>query len=73
MLWALPPNLTILAKLNGGEFPDKFVKRPLEDTSMPGAHEMPIWGTRWRAEGAAGAGSMARVIAVMAYLETVQE
>lgn len=76
MLRVPPPNLTILAKINGGEFPDKFVKRALEGINMPGAHgtrEMPIWGARWRAEGEGSAGSMARVIAVMAYLETIQE
>lgn len=75
MLRVAPPNLTVLAQMNGGEFPDKRVRRTLEGFNMPGAHgnnEMPIWGRRWREGGAGSVGAQARVIAVIAYLRTIQ-
>jgi mono/diheme cytochrome c family protein len=45
------PNLTLLAKNNGGVFPEKEVREFIDGTKTAAAHgtrEMPIWGNAFR-------------------------
>jgi hypothetical protein len=48
-----PPDLTTLAKGNGGKFPKELVAGVLSGQASPAAHgdpEMPVWGlVFWRA------------------------
>ena len=49
-----PPDLTTLARRNGGKFPDAYVSSVLQNgVVMPthGPAEMPIWGTDFRVRG----------------------
>lgn len=49
------PDLTTLAKHNGGVFPVERVYQVIDGTRMPKAHgstDMPIWGQRYRVEAA---------------------
>ncbi len=76
MLRTPPPDLTGLARANGGSFPELQVRGAVDGRGMPGAHgtaEMPIWGRRWREVGESEAGVKARLIAVIAYLRTLQK
>ena len=74
-----PPNLTQLAKLNGGMFPAERTRRVIDgrDARARGAHgslEMPVWGDAFaRREGLTDAQARARIDAIVRYLETVQE
>ena len=46
-LRTVPPNLTLLAKLNGGVFPKNFVEMAIDGRKSLRAHgtyEMPVWG-----------------------------
>jgi mono/diheme cytochrome c family protein len=46
-----PANLTLLAKNNGGVFPEKEVREFIDGTKTAAAHgtrEMPIWGNAFR-------------------------
>jgi mono/diheme cytochrome c family protein len=58
-----PANLTLLAKNNGGVFPEKEVRDFIDGTKTSAAHgsrAMPIWGDafRMRTGAAAGAGGI---------------
>ena len=49
------PDLTLIAKRNGGVFPVDRVKMAIDGRATPRAHgtsEMPIWGTRYSVEAA---------------------
>jgi len=49
----MPPDLTTLARRNGGVFPDAYVSDVLKTGVMLPAHgaaEMPVWGTAFSAE-----------------------
>ena len=49
------PDLTLIAKRNGGVFPVDRVKMAIDGRATPRAHgtsEMPIWGTRYSLEAA---------------------
>jgi mono/diheme cytochrome c family protein len=49
------PDLTLIAKRNGGAFPVDRVKMAIDGRATPRAHgtsEMPIWGTRYSVEAA---------------------
>lgn len=51
-----PPDLTVLAKKNGGVFPAERVHQVIDGRAQVGAHgsrEMPIWGARYSAAVAA--------------------
>lgn len=42
-----PPDLTLLARRNGGQFPEERVRKIIEGEESPVAHgsrEMPVWG-----------------------------
>jgi mono/diheme cytochrome c family protein len=54
-----PANLTLLAKNNGGVFPEKEVRDFIDGTKTSAAHgsrEMPIWGDAFRMRSASQAG-----------------
>ena len=78
-----PPNLTLLAKQHGGQFPlDVFVKK-IDGREMPRVHGdpwMPVWGTVLSEE-IAGANEpkaavegkvQGRIFAIAEYLRTIQ-
>jgi mono/diheme cytochrome c family protein len=53
-LKAPPPDLTTLARRNGGRFPAVRVYQSIEGSAMIAAHgssEMPVWGTVFRQQG----------------------
>jgi mono/diheme cytochrome c family protein len=55
MMEARVPDLTVLAKKNGGVFPVERVYETIDGTRMMKAHgtsDMPIWGQRYRVEAA---------------------
>ena len=42
-----PPNLTLLSRKNGGEFPADYIYRVIDGRDLPRAHgssDMPVWG-----------------------------
>ncbi len=68
-----PPNLTLLAKRNGGVFPSDVVEQTIDGRKASrahGSHEMPVWGDIFsqlqkdRAE--------ARIRSVVEYLKSIQ-
>jgi mono/diheme cytochrome c family protein len=75
-----PPDLTTLAKRNGGSFPDLKVAEIVDGRDPRTAHgtrEMPIWGTRF---GATAAGEPFKQAAIrgevalfVAYLRSIQQ
>ncbi len=78
------PDLTTIAKRNGGVFPVDRVKLAIDGRATPRAHgtsEMPIWGTRYSVEGApryddfrydSEAFVQVRVLALVDYLYRLQ-
>ncbi len=78
------PDLTVLAKKNGGVFPVERVYEFIDGTRMVKAHgtsEMPIWGQRYRVEAAnyyvdvpydEGMFVRTRILALIEYLSTLQ-
>ena len=76
-----PPNLRLLAKKNGNEFPFWDVYRKIDggaEVRGHGTREMPIWGDRFRAD-ADGEGKAAlsqaagRILGLVFYLQYIQE
>ena len=84
VLKANMPDLTTIAKRNGGVFPVDRVKMAIDGRATPRAHgtsEMPIWGTRYSVEGApryddfrydSEAFVQVRVLALVDYLHRLQ-
>ena len=73
-----PPNLTQLAKLNGGMFPAERTRRVIDGREAGvrahGTIEMPVWGDAFiRREGLTDAAARARIDAIVSYLEAIQE
>jgi mono/diheme cytochrome c family protein len=78
------PDLTLIAKRNGGAFPVDRVKMAIDGRATPRAHgtsEMPIWGTRYSVEAApryddfrwdSEAFVQVRVLALVDYLYRLQ-
>jgi mono/diheme cytochrome c family protein len=78
------PDLTTIAKRNGGVFPLDRVKMAIDGRATPRAHgtsEMPIWGTRYSVEAApryddfrydSEAYVQVRVLALVDYLYRMQ-
>ena len=72
-----PPDLTLLAKKNGGTFPAEHVRKMLSewvDISAHGSREMPIWGDLFNPKSAADqqvANDQFKNLVV--YLESIQE
>jgi len=76
MLRTAPPDLTQLARANGGEFPHERALRVVDGRDLPLAHgtaDMPIWGRVLSEAGESDTGVRLRVRDVVAYLRTLQE
>jgi mono/diheme cytochrome c family protein len=75
-LKAIPPDLTLLAKDNGGKFPGDFVSTVLDNGwHYPGhgTKEMPIWGPLFRGMAKGDdAGARLRAANVIEYLKSIQ-
>jgi len=71
-----PPDLTLLAKNNGGKFPDAHVANVLRSGSTLPAHgssEMPIWGPLFASMSKQNDAQVAQRIAnLTSYLKTLQ-
>ncbi|MGA7521796.1 MAG: cytochrome c [Acidobacteriaceae bacterium] len=75
-----PTDLTVLAKNNGGHFPDMHIVTVLQfgtENAAHGSQEMPIWGTAFRslARGSATPGiqEQQRIVNLTAYLKSLQQ
>jgi mono/diheme cytochrome c family protein len=80
-----PPDLTSLAKTNGGMFPVSRVTKVIDGRTQIAAHgsrDMPIWGRRWGASAAEHYFDVPydqefyirlRVISIIDYLNRVQQ
>ena len=79
-----PPDLTILAKQNGGKFPAESVRETVEGAKVVTAHgtrQMPIWGMEFLLPPASrvGAGgprltsAKRRIEMLVTYIESIQE
>ena len=72
-----PPDLTRIAKRNGGQFPFWTVYTEIDGEKPVRAHElspMPLWGARFRDEEKEGQPPVfLRVLALTHYLESIQE
>ena len=70
------PDLTQLAAHNGGVFPSARIRRIVDgrDVASHGDREMPVWGTAFQTskEGLTEAVARARIDAIVAYLEGIQ-
>jgi len=75
-LKSMPPDLTQLAKKNGGKFPVGNVRQLLgggSSTPAHGSEEMPIWGPVFRAMNPNESIAKLRVDNLMRYLESIQQ
>lgn len=71
-----PPDLTLLAKNNGGKFPDAKVMHILEsgpDIPAHGSKEMPVWGPIFRSLGSNQSLGHVRQVNLTEYLKGIQE
>ena len=85
LLTSKVPDLTTLQADNGGVFPVARVFEVINDgggVNSHGTYEMPAWGQRYRASAPdmlgpfgtkAEAGALARLLALVEYLTTIQE
>jgi len=71
-----PPDLTILARRNGGTFPTKDVIAFIVGTGRPlpahGPGDMPVWGPIFRALEASDPRVKVRIENIVAYIESIQ-
>lgn len=75
LLREAPPDLTVLARDNGGEFPAAAVRAAVDGRDMPLAHgtsDMPLWGKLLREAGECEERTRSRVGDVVAWLRTLQ-
>lgn len=73
-LRAKPPNLTELAKNNGGVFPSEVLYQIIDGrrtTRAHGTHEMPVWGNVFRTFGPEYI-VRNRILAIIGYLKSIQ-
>ncbi len=73
-----PPDLTLLAKKNGGEYPEKRVARTIDGRDPAKGHggpDMPVWGDAFKnvQNGFDEAKVKQKVDALVDYLHTIQE
>jgi mono/diheme cytochrome c family protein len=73
-----PADLTLLAKNNGGKFPDAKVQQAIKgDPDMPSAHgskEMPVWGpTFWMLGEKSQAQEQLRIHNLASYVASLQQ
>jgi mono/diheme cytochrome c family protein len=73
-LRVVPPDLTTLARRNGGSFPRERVTRAVEGVGFRshGDREMPIYGNLFRRIRPGDSGATARIDAVVTFLESIQ-
>ena len=74
-LKAKPPDLTVLAKNNGGQFPSARIRKKImgDDVVMShGSREMPIWGPIFHQIEADQDFGNVRLQNLMTYLESIQ-
>lgn len=73
----MPPDLTQFTRRNGGIFPRERVYRIIDGRDVPshGDREMPIWGDAFKHSGGGSSAESvkARIDAIVAYLEAIQE
>lgn len=79
-----PPDLTLLAKRNGGVFPMARLYEVIEGTNIPahGTRDMPIWGREYKIQAAEHFVDMpydpeafvrARILSLLEYINRLQE
>ena len=76
-----PPDLTVLARNNGGVFPTQRVYNSIDGRNGIPSHErfdMPFWGTTFQREGkeftpASDAEVKARIMKIVDYIKTIQQ
>jgi mono/diheme cytochrome c family protein len=71
----LPPNLSTLARRNGGTFPAERVRQIIEG-SGPAAHgtrDMPVWGPLLERMALGGSGGPDRINALVRHIQDMQE
>ena len=72
----MPPDLTKFTTRNGGVFPSERVRRIIDgrDVMAHGDRSMPVWGSVFsRQQGADDAAAAARIEALVAFLQSIQE
>ncbi len=73
-LEAVPPDLTLLSKKNGGIFPRDSVLKTIDgrqDVEAHGPRDMPVWGYKYMRSG--DAGEKTRQDALIDYLQRIQK
>ena len=71
-----PPDLTLLSRAAGGDFPFTRVYQRIDGRDLPLAHGtrlMPIWGQRLKREGGDETYVRGRILEIMLYLESLQQ
>ena len=71
-----PPDLTLLSRAQGGDFPFTRIYRRIDGRDLPLAHgtrDMPIWGSRLKREGGDETWVRGRIFEIMLYLESLQQ
>ena len=71
-----PPDLTMLSRAQGGDFPFSRIYRHIDGRDLPLAHgtrAMPIWGQRLKREGGDETFVRGRLFEIMLYLESLQQ
>jgi mono/diheme cytochrome c family protein len=71
-----PPDLTLLAKHNGGNFPVDRVRGYIEGTAKADAHgsrEMPVWGDVFKRIANSEGAIQYRVVTLTNYVASLQE
>ena len=74
-LKATVPDLTVIAKKNGGKFPTARVRRIIEGEGMIASHgtrEMPVWGPIFSQVEADVDREPVRIENLLKYLESIQ-
>ena len=70
-----PPDLTLLSRAEGGDFPFGRIYQRIDGRALPLAHgtrTMPIWGQRLKREGGDETYVRGRILEIMLYLESLQ-
>ena len=71
-----PPDLTLLSRAEGGDFPFSRIYQRIDGRNLPLAHgtrAMPIWGQRLKREGGDETYVRGRMFEIMLYLESLQQ
>ena len=71
-----PPDLTLLSRAEGGDFPFSRVYQRIDGRALPRAHgtpAMPIWGQRLKREGGEETYVRGGILEIMLYLESLQQ